>query len=105
MVQDRPAGHALIVFHPIHNPDAASAKPSAVASADGSFQLGTYERGDGAPAGEYRITVRWPGEVAGPMPDLDLAPDRLRGRYANPHTSELRVRVEEKENVFTFHLR
>ena len=54
----------------------------------GAFSLGTYEAGDGLPAGSYTLTFTWlePG----------LAPfDKLKGAYANPKKSEHTITIVE----------
>lgn len=98
-VDGRPADDALVVFHPTSSSPPSPYRPAGRTGADGRFTLSTYESGDGAPVGEYQVTIVWPSRPAGPNPDVDLAPDRLRGRYAIPARSQLRVRCEEKENV------
>ena len=69
--------------------------PVGTTDASGQFQLRSYEDGDGAPAGEFKVTIVWP---APPPPDatgvFDLK-DRLGGRYANPQTSKLTAQVAE----------
>ncbi|MBX6312451.1 MAG: hypothetical protein IRY99_05955 [Isosphaeraceae bacterium] len=94
----QPAEGALIVFHPLDNPDPEASRPNGRVVADGSFRLGTYEAEDGAPAGRYAVTVFWPGAPSGPDADPDLQPDRLRGRYGNPHASPWQVQVREGPN-------
>lgn len=96
-VDGEPAEGALVVFHPVTELP-GELRPSGETGADGTFALSTYDSGDGAPTGEYRVTIVIPVTPAGPNPDPDLAPDRLRGRYANPATSNLQVVVEEREN-------
>ncbi len=60
---------------------------------DGSVRLSTYESGDGAPLGEYAVTVRWPPDVT--VPSLE---DRLGGAYATAQTSRWKVEITETEN-------
>jgi len=48
---------ATVVFHPKGSPDAPH--PRATVDKQGNFILTTYERGDGAPRGEYLVTVEW----------------------------------------------
>lgn len=98
LVRDQPAENALVVFHPLGQNAGENLRPSGRVEADGTFTLESYRTDDGAPAGEYAVTVVWPEEASGPMPDPDLAPDRLRGRYANPQESSLRVSVAAEEN-------
>jgi hypothetical protein len=56
--------------------------------ANGRFQVTTYSRFDGAPAGDFVITVTKSakGAAVGPLPDQ---------RYATPTNSPLRVPVRE----------
>ena len=98
-VNGRPAENALVVFHPTHSNSTIALRPSGRTAPDGSFILSTYESGDGGPAGEYIVTISWPELPSGPNPDTDLAPDRLKGRYADPARSKLRARLAEQENL------
>jgi len=64
--------------------------------ADGSFKLSTYGTEDGAPAGEYLVTVVWPGGV---LPDGREEPeDKLLGRYSTAARPAAKVTVREGTN-------
>src|SRR5262249_55119177 len=83
-VQGQPARDAFVIFPPLHSTDPYPTKAFARVAADGSFRLTTYQTGDGAPAGDYAVTVWWrkvtkAGEEKGP--------DQLHGRYRDPQTS------------------
>src|SRR4051812_645519 len=56
----KPAVKALVIFHPLNDADAKAPRPTGEVAADGSFALSTHTTGDGAPAGEYAVTVLWP---------------------------------------------
>ncbi|MBW3543064.1 MAG: hypothetical protein KY476_22630 [Planctomycetes bacterium] len=101
LVNHQPADGALVVFHPVGAAQSNDLRPRGKTGPDGSFALGTYKNADGAPAGQYVVTIIWPAGRSGPMPDPDLAPDRLRGRYSNPKTSPLRVRIEQRQQALT----
>jgi hypothetical protein len=90
--QGGPAAGALVVFHPRHG--GGDVKPLARAGADGVFVLTTFKEGDGAPAGEYAVTVEWPAAKKGPL-DPE-GPDRLRGRYRDPASPAARFTVEKR---------
>src|SRR5437016_1941611 len=63
-VDGKPAAGATVFFYPVESdPDAIA--PYGVTDANGSFTLTTYLTFDGAPAGEYVVTVRWPGPPKG----------------------------------------
>jgi len=100
LVDGKPAEGAVVIFHP-RDGGITAARPSGIAKADGTFTLSTGIK-DGAPAGEYTVTVVWPGE-AKPLPkgkalDTELRepdrPDRLGGRYADAKTSTLKATVK-----------
>lgn len=71
--------------------DVRNSRPWAIVQDDGTFTLTTYETGDGAPPGDYVVTVKWPPDVTQPS----LA-DRLGGAYARPETSQWSVTVSDE---------
>jgi hypothetical protein len=96
--KDQPAAGALIVFHPVAEDDPN--KPRALVEEDGSFSLTTYDKGDGAPEGEYVVTIEWRPPSANPFAAKKNEPDKLKGRYVDPKKSKLHFRIEKKaENV------
>jgi len=69
--------------------------PSAVTEEDGSFRLMSFDPEDGAPAGDYQITVIYPMNRF----NKNLSGiDRLKGKFSNPKTSGLTAKVEAKKN-------
>jgi hypothetical protein len=105
-VAGQPAHGAVVTLHPQSN-DAALEKlrPHGTVGRDGRFELSCYGRGDGAPAGEYKVTIVW--EVGDASPDnrhsedpesLPEAPDRLQGRYRAAETTPLRATIVKGEN-------
>jgi hypothetical protein len=107
LVDGRPARHAVLTFHPVNGkPDAP--RPVGHADEEGRFRLTTYKQGDGAPAGEYQVTVTW--FLAGPSSGLsegeESAPvNHLPSRYASAGTSELQASVRKGPNELpTFEL-
>ena len=68
---------------------------SAFTDDQGKFEISTYESSDGVPAGEYVLTFVW-GEwnlISGSYG----GPDKLKDRYTDPKTSEIKVTVKEGE--------
>jgi hypothetical protein len=91
----KPTPGALVVFqHLQHN----AVQPSGYVREDGSFQLTTYAKDDGAPEGEYTVMITWTERDARPDPKTGEVPNRLPARYASPRTSGLRVKVEKGTN-------
>ena len=90
-----PAVGALVVFHPLDaSEDFQRLRPAGTVDADGRYVLSTYEPQDGAPPGQYRVTVVWAGPGTGERP----GPDRFGGKYANPNASPLTAAVREGGN-------
>lgn len=75
-------------------PDTRDSRPWGVVDAQGKFMLTTYENGDGAPAGDYKVTVKWP-----PTVDRPSLVDRLDGAYSDPSRSPFSVSIDEGENT------
>jgi len=100
----QPIKGAVVVFVPR---DARSNphRPSGVTGEDGSYSLTTGTR-EGAPAGEYVVTVTWTevkdkprkGKVSMADEEAEIR-DRLKGRYADPATSTLRATVKGGSNT------
>ena len=100
---NQPAVGAMVMFHPlpIESGRFDRIRSRGTVELDGSFELTTYNTDDGAPEGEYAVTVYWPGKrVRPPDPngeDTDLPPDKLGLRYSNPASTTLRATVTAPE--------
>lgn len=93
-INGEPAAGAVVELHSIgEQPDERNSRPWAIVQEGGSYTLSTYEKGDGAPVGEYAATVRWPPETSQPT----LA-DRLSGKYSKPAGSEWNFVITEGDN-------
>src|SRR5262245_60314852 len=90
LADGKPAEHATVVLHPVGETGQDVPKPRGKVAADGSFKLTTYDGNDGAPAGEYRVTVElWLSTGKG-----DEGPSsRLPAKYSSPETSGLTAAV------------
>lgn len=93
LVNGQPAKGAQIVFHHVGDWGERSIVPQAWTDDEGRFSLSTYDTGDGAPAGEYRVTIFWPAYRL-----KQLGPDKLSGKFANPESSGLTAKVEKGKN-------
>ena len=92
-----PAAGAFVTLHPkVAAPDVPT--PRASVARDGSLELTTFNGGDGAPEGEYVVTVQWykPVRQAG---DLVAGPNVIPAKYASPKTSPLVIKVAANDNV------
>lgn len=88
---------AQVVLHAKGHSLPPNTVASGKAGSDGTFKVGTYQTGDGAPAGDYTVTVTWNKVVktdggAGPGPNV------LPKEYGAADTSKLTVTVKEGQN-------
>lgn len=94
----KPLHNAFVVFHPVERRDAETPPPSGYSDKNAAFQLSTYSERDGAPVGEYRVTVEW-RQVRGVDSDsVGPAPNALPAKYSRPETTPLTVRVAQGAN-------
>jgi len=89
--RDKPATGALVIFHPVDRDEIRVPKPVGRVAEDGEFRLTTYTEEDGAPSGEYAVTILWPGEKKTPFGPP--GPDQLKGTYADPKSPKFRFTV------------
>lgn len=96
-----PVPGAYVVFQGLTKEPRAP-RADAFAAADGSFTLSTYTAHDGAPEGEYAVSVVWR------KPFFDETgkpgPNHLPVQYASPKTSPLKVTVKRGANDLSFEL-
>ena len=93
LLEGKPAAGAQIVFHPVGNNSLAAIRPSGQVDSTGKFTLTTHAAGDGAPAGEYEVTVElWVSKNDRP------AVNQLPARYQRTRSSGLHATVAVGEN-------
>ena len=68
---------AIVVLHPVNQNDPPPFPPRGVTGPDGTFVIGLRLTSDGAPEGEYVVTVIWPEEQNPKNPPENTPPDRL----------------------------
>lgn len=98
LVKGQPAEGARVVFYPISEELKGKGMPVPAGTTDdtGEFQLQSFRPDDGAPVGDFRVTVVWL-EPTPPNADPEMfrAKDRLQGRYSNPDTTKLTATVPD----------
>jgi hypothetical protein len=103
VMDGKPMAAALIVFNPVVKFPAGTAQlhPHATADENGEFTVSTYGAGDGAPAGDYKITISWKGEDAADLTDGGRAEvdEKAPAVFQNARTSRIRVKVKEEPNT------
>ena len=104
MCEGCPLAGAQVVFHLV-NPETKNLTRAgdAVTEGDGTFVLSTYQANDGAPAGEYKVTVFYGKEQFNPN---DLIPNHpIPEKYSKPETSDLTAVVKSGKNEITLELK
>jgi hypothetical protein len=104
-VNGRPAEGAIVVFCPVDpSAEVEHLRPAGMANASGQFTLTTFEPNDGAPAGEYKVLVKWPAPTPAAQQreerpgSANKGPDRLRGKYYSFESTPLQATIEEQSN-------
>jgi hypothetical protein len=104
-VDEQAAHRAEIMFRPSNGGEGLQRlRPRGVADEQGRFTISTYMPGDGAPVGDYQVSVVWRRSPSGPqaaeLPEEELASgeDLLGGRYSDPATSDLVATVKAGDN-------
>jgi len=101
--KDTPAAGAMIVFHPVSDDyeRLIGGKPFAVVQQDGSFTLTTYQENDGAPEGEYGISVDWRVKpknfLVFDSESSSSGKQMLKEKYTDPRKPFMKVTVKKGE--------
>ena len=93
LVDGKAAKGATVSFHPKEAMGDKPYLPTGQTNENGEFTLSTFVTDDGAPAGEYDVTVVWSVRY-NPISTL-WEGDKLHGQYSNKAKSTLRVTVEK----------
>ncbi|WP_337176084.1 hypothetical protein [Paludisphaera sp.] len=98
--EGEPAAGAFVVFHPRTPPREGDtpSSPRATVQPDGSFALTTSTEGDGAPAGDYAVTVQWMKPVKQGK-DLVPGPNVVPKAYAEASSTPLTASIRESDNA------
>jgi hypothetical protein len=88
----KPMTGASVVLVPATYDPKLRMPPFGVVGADGAFVITSYEKGDGAPVGEYKITFTWPDGAEEPT-------DLLNGRLSDPKKPSGVITINEGDNT------
>jgi hypothetical protein len=102
LVDGKPAHGVQVILIPIDGDEEFQReRPAGFTGPDGKFQLTTFGTFDGAPAGKYKVMMRWfegMGQAQGPRDDRQKprrGRDKLNGKFADPDQSGLTAEIEK----------
>jgi hypothetical protein len=98
LIAGKPAANAEVALYPVAGQGLSQLRPHATVEADGSYHLTTFATRDGAPVGNFAVTVIWPGPRVKGQGDDEPGPDRLLQRYANPKKPAVSVHIQVDTN-------
>jgi hypothetical protein len=98
LVDGKPAAKAQVLLHPAEGGQ-NEPHPTGQTDDQGYFTLTSYTNGDGAPEGDYAVTVTW-FRVFGGREEV-VRRNVLPPRYAAPQSSQLRVTIAKGNNELT----
>lgn len=93
----KPVGDAELTLFPVDPTAPESVRPRARTSADGKFTVWTYQEGDGAPAGQYKVTVVH-NEVSVSKNTIVAKPNDLPPKYSRRDSTDLQVTITAGKN-------
>ncbi len=96
----KPVIGAQVVLFPVDTKVPEEIRPTATTGPDGTFEVGTHDAKDGAPAGEYKVAIVWHPLVpteSGPV----RGDNKLPPKYAAPNTSDLTASVKPEATGVT----
>lgn len=79
-----------IVLHPADPANAVGVAPRATVKPDGSFTITAYESGDGAPPGDYVVTLEWYKMTE---EDGGAGPNVVPKKFTDPKQSPIKVTI------------
>ncbi len=95
MINGAPPAKSIIKLEYLGSPaDSRELPPFAIVRNDGTFTVTTYKTGDGAPLGEYAITIRWPKDLSNPE-----SPDRLLDAFSSKDKAITNITITKGENI------
>jgi hypothetical protein len=95
LLDKKPVAGALVVLYPRGLSDAKAVPSRAQTGPDGRFRVSTFGTADGAPEGEYSVTI-----VQYPLQQdsgggWTSGANALPAKYASPKTTDLRLHIGE----------
>lgn len=94
----KPAPGIRVKFHPQFEMGKVKFTPYGETGPEGRYVLNTGAPGNGAPVGDYIVTIEKPRSGTDAN-GLEAEVDDLKGKYSDPQKSQFKVSVKSGENV------
>ncbi len=95
----KPLKDAELSFHPLDDIVPETVRPWARTNETGEFVLSTYNQGDGAPAGRYKVTAVHHEIVVSKGGGMGVKPNNLPKKYASKETTDWIVEIADGETI------
>lgn len=92
----KPLANAFVALHP-KTSDARAITARGQTDSNGKFQVTTYDSNDGAPEGEYAVTVQY-YELLQNGTSSEPGPNVLNPKISSPHQTDIVVKVASGAN-------
>ena len=105
LLKGKPAADVLVTFHPSgssSHPNEATPSPTGKTNAEGIYQLHTYLGTDGAPAGQYAVSLSFAGSAESRdvmAKNQTIAITKIPAKYSDPRKSGLTATIEKGNNA------
>lgn len=95
----KPVTGVRVTLHPQFKIGTVPFLPNGETDADGKFKLSTGAPGNGAPPGEYLVSLERPRIVSDKANSgIELEVDDLKGKFKDPEKSPWKVTIQQGEN-------
>lgn len=95
--EGKPMANAFVVLHPKQGVDPKVTSARGQTDEQGNFKVSTYDSGDGAPLGEYSVTIEY-CRIVKTAEGYSRSPNLLPAKYSSPQSTILTARVAEGTN-------
>ncbi len=96
LVGGKPAKGVFVYLWPASAEGTDAYCPNGQTDDAGNFTLSTYDPGDGAPAGDYKITAEWPARFN--VITNRWEGDKLKGKFTDSKNSAFSVTIKKEPN-------
>jgi hypothetical protein len=95
VVDGKPPDYLAVNLEPQFDKPGVIPASSAFTDKEGKFAISTFETGDGAPPGKYKLTFQW-GQI-NLLNGQYGGPDKLKGRYKKAADSKHEITVTDQK--------